>query len=136
VALRRQKSLVLILAREFASQLAMPMFIVDGDGNLVFYNEPAERILGQSYAEAGELSSEELVRAFPIENLAGEPLDVEERAVGIALLERRPTHATNRIRGLDGVWRTVSVTAVPLLTGSDELGGVVAIFWEHSEEQG
>jgi PAS domain S-box-containing protein len=134
MALRRQKSLVLILAREFASQLTMPMFITDAAGDLVFYNEPAERILGQSFAEAGELSAEELARTFPIQNLEGEPLEVEQRAVGIALLERRPTHATNRIRGVDGVWRTVSVTAFPLLTGGEELGGVVAIFWEHPED--
>jgi PAS domain-containing protein len=133
MALRRQKSLVLILAREFASQLTMPMFITDAHGDLVFYNEPAERILGQSFAEAGELSADELARTFPIQNLEGEPLEVEQRAVGIARLERRPTHATSRIRGLDGVWRTVSITAFPLLTGGDELGGVVAIFWEHPE---
>jgi PAS domain-containing protein len=134
VALRRQKSLVLILAREFASQLTMPMFIIDGDGDLVFYNEPAEQILGQSFAEAGELSAAELAETFPIQNLEGEALDVQQRAVGIALLERRPTHATNRIRGVDGVWRKVSVTAFPLLTGGEELSGVVALFWELPED--
>jgi PAS domain S-box-containing protein len=134
VALRRQKSLVLILAREFASQLAMPMFIVDAQGDLVFWNEPAERILGQTFAEAGEMSRDELAETFPIQNLEGELLDVEDRQVGIALFQRRPTHAQNRIRGLDGVWRTVAVTAIPLLTGGDELGGVVAIFWEHPGE--
>jgi PAS domain-containing protein len=133
VALRRQKSLVLILAREFASQLAMPMFIVDGQGDLVFWNEPAERVLGQTFAEAGEMTREEIAETFQIANLAGEVLDLEDRQVGIALFERRPTHATNRIRGLDGVWRTVAVTAIPLLTGGDELGGVLAVFWEQPE---
>jgi PAS domain S-box-containing protein len=134
VAVRRQKSLVLILAREFASQLAMPMFIVDANGDLVFWNEPAERILGQTFAEAGEMSGEELADTFEIANLAGELLDLPDRQVGIALLERRPTHARNRIRGVDGIWRTVSVTAFPLLTGGDEFSGVVAMFWEEPEE--
>ena len=133
MALRRQKSLVLILAREFASQLAMPMFIVDGRGDLVFWNESAETILGQTFAEAGEMSAEELTETFQIENLAGEWLNKERRAVGKAVLEQQPTHATHRIRGLDGVWHTVEVTAFPLLTGGDEMGGAVAIFWEHPE---
>jgi PAS domain S-box-containing protein len=133
VALRRQKSLVLILAREFASQLAMPMFIVDGRGDLVFWNEAAEKILGETFAEAGEMSAEELTETFRIENLAGEPLDKEGRAVGKAVFKQQPTHATNRIRGLDGVWHTVEVTAFPLLTGGDEMSGAVAIFWEHPE---
>ena len=48
-----QKSLVLILAREFASQLAMPTFIVDGGGSLVFYNEAAETIIGAIRDDVG-----------------------------------------------------------------------------------
>jgi PAS domain S-box-containing protein len=133
VAVRRQKSLLLILAREFASQLATPMFVADGDGTLVFYNEAAERILGRSFSEVGELSTEDLVRTFDIANLEGELLEPEERALGIAFWQRRPTHGKRRIRGIDGVWRTISVTAFPLMTGPDELGGVVAIFWEQGE---
>jgi PAS domain S-box-containing protein len=130
MAVRRQKSLVLILAREFASQLAMPTFIVDGEGNLVFYNEPAETILGRAFAEVGELPADELVRAIDIANLDGEVLEPKERAIGVALFEHRPTHATRRLRSMNGEWHTVEVTAFPLLTGPDEIGGVVAIFWE------
>jgi YD repeat-containing protein len=133
VAVRRQKSLVLILAREFASQLSMPMFIADADGRLVFYNEPAEEILGMTYAEAGELSAEEWAATFTTQTLAGEPLELDRLPAGIALLERRPVHGTHRLLGLDGTWRTVSVTALPLLTGAAEPAGMVAIFWEQTE---
>ena len=77
MAVRRQKSLVLILAREFASQLAMPMFVADGDGTLIFYNEAAEHVLGRSFAEVGELTVPELVDTFDIENLEGEFLEPE-----------------------------------------------------------
>jgi PAS domain-containing protein len=135
VAVRRQKSLVLILAREFASQLAMPMFVADGDGTLIFYNEAAEYILGKSFSEVGELTARELVDTFDIENADGEFLEPEERALGIAFFEKRPVHAQRRIRGVDGVWRSIAITAFPLMTGPDELGGVVAIFWENGEEQ-
>ena len=51
----RQKSLVLILAREFASNLATPIYIADADERLVYFNEPAERIAGRSFAETGEI---------------------------------------------------------------------------------
>lgn len=134
MAIRRQKSLVLILAREFASQLSMPMFIADPDGRLVFYNEPAEEILGQTYAEAGELSAEAWAEHFTTQDLEGQPIELDQLPAGIALLERRPAHGTHRLKGLDGVWRTVSVTAFPLLTGGEEPEGLVAIFWEASEE--
>ena len=134
MAVRRQKSLVLILAREFATQLATPTFIVDGEGNLVFYNEAAELILGRSFAEVGELPADELVKAIDIANLEGEVLEPRERAIGVALFEGRPTHARRLLRPMSGGdWRTVEVTAFPLVTGPDEIGGVVAIFWETDE---
>ena len=113
----------------------MPTFIVDGEGNLVFYNEAAEPIIGRSFAEVGELDAVELVRTIDIANLDGEVLEAHDRAIGVALFEGRPTHATRRLRGIDGVWHTVEVTAFPLMTGQDEVGGVVAIFWESGEGQ-
>ena len=126
---------MLILAREFASQLAMPMFVADGDGTLIFYNEAADRILGKSFGEVGELTARELVETFEIADDDGEFLEPEERALGIAFFEKRPVHGKRRIRGVDGVWRSIAITAFPLMTGPDELGGVVAIFWENGEDE-
>ena len=36
----------IILMRELADHLATPIFVVDPDGDLLFYNEPAEKLLG------------------------------------------------------------------------------------------
>jgi hypothetical protein len=47
------KSLPLILARELASNLATPMFLIDATGTLVFYNEAAELLIGKPFAELG-----------------------------------------------------------------------------------
>ena len=54
-AVAQQKHLVLILAREFASNLATPMGITDEQGRLVYFNEAAESIIGTTFAEAGEM---------------------------------------------------------------------------------
>jgi len=59
VAAVRQKHLVLILAREFASNLATPTMITDERGYLVFFNEAAEEVFGRSYAEVGEMPYDE-----------------------------------------------------------------------------
>ena len=133
MALRRQKSLVLILAREFAEQLATPIFLADAEGKLVFYNEPAERILGRTFAEAGELSAAEWEKTFHTESLDGKRLFLDDLPAGVAFLERRPAHGTFRLTGFDGVARTISVTGIPIVTAGDELEGVVAIFWEHPD---
>ena len=127
---RRPKNLVLILAREFASKLATPAFVNDAEGTLVYYNEPAEVVLGRSFAEAGEMPAEQWSSLFSVERPDGTPMPLEEIPGGIAMIERRPAHRELRMTALDGVRRDLSVTAFPLLAHTDELVGVVNIFWE------
>lgn len=129
----KQKHLVLILAREFASKLATPVFVADASGDLVFYNEPAEIILGRTFAEAGEMPAGRWAELFQLEHLDGSPLLLEENPAGVALLERREAHAELRLTGLDGVRRVISASALPLFAREDQLVGVMAIFWERSD---
>ena len=129
MARSRHKHLVLILAREFASNLATPMLITDEDGTLVFFNEAAESVIGSTFAEAGELPLEEWTTRFSPRSLESEPLPFDRRPTGIALHERRAAHERYRITSLDGVVRDVSVTALPLFAHADEFVGMVAIFW-------
>lgn len=130
MAIGRQKELVLILAREFASKLATPMFVADRRGDLVYYNEPAEEVLGRTFAQAGEMPADQWPSLFRPEDLQGRPLGLDAVPPGVALFERKPAHATLRIAGLDGRKRVVSVTAFPLFAHADDFVGVVAIFWE------
>jgi PAS domain-containing protein len=127
---RRPKNLVLILAREFASKLAMPMLISDAEGNLVFFNERAGDVLGRSFGEVGELPASRWAELFETEELDGTPVPLDRMPAGIALMDARPAHHRFVIKGLDGVRRLISVTAFPLLAHADDLVGVVAIFWE------
>jgi PAS domain-containing protein len=126
----RPKHLVLILAREFASNLATPTLITDERGWLVYYNEAAEEIVGSPFAEVGELPLENWTAQFSPRTLDTEdPLPLERRPTGIALYERRPAHERFRITSVDGVDREVAVTAFPLFAHVDELVGTVTIFW-------
>lgn len=132
---RQQKNLVLILAREFASKLATPMFVADAAGEVVFYNEAAEEILGRRFAEDMEMSADQWVSLFHPETLEGAPMALAEMAAGIALLERRPAHGVLRITALDGRKRAVAVTGFPLFAHADEFVGMVAIFWEQADSE-
>jgi PAS domain-containing protein len=129
VGRRRQKHLVLILAREFASNLATPTLIADADGTLVFYNEAAEEVVGHTFAESGEMPLDDWTTSFSPRNEQGQPLPPERRPARIALDERRAAHERFRITSRDGVDRDVAVTAFPLFAHADEFVGVVAIFW-------
>jgi PAS domain-containing protein len=125
----RQKHLVLILAREFASNLAQPTLIVDDEGILVFFNEAAEEIFQQTFVETGEIPFDEWSSSFHPRTPEGEPLPLERRPAGIALFERRPAQERIRITSVDGVEREVATTAYPLFAHADEFVGIVAIFW-------
>jgi PAS domain-containing protein len=126
---RRQKHLVLILAREFASNLATPTLIADDRGLLVFYNEAAEQVVGRTFAETGEMPVDEWTASFSPRTLDSEALPPERRPARIALDERRPSHQRFLITSRDGVDREVAVTAFPLFAHADEFVGIVAIFW-------
>jgi PAS domain-containing protein len=127
---RRQKSLVLILAREFAANLATPIYIADVDENLVFFNEPAERIAGRSFAETGDIPIRQFTQLLRPRATDGKELNREETPGGIAFVERRPAHGTVSITGLDGTEREVATTAFPLFGPDDEFHGIMVIFWE------
>jgi PAS domain-containing protein len=129
VTRRRQKHLVLILAREFASNLAQPTLIVDDEGILVFFNEAAEEIFQRTFVETGEVPFEEWSLRFDPRTPDGEPMPLERRPTGIALHERRAAHERIRITSVDGVQREVASTAFPLFAHADEFVGMMAIFW-------
>jgi PAS domain-containing protein len=129
VETRRQKHLVLILAREFASNLATPTLIADDEGTLVFYNEAAEEVVGLPFAEAGEIALEEWSARFSPRTLESEPVPPEKLATQVALNHRRAAHERYLITSADGLERDVAVTAFPLLAQADEFVGIVAIFW-------
>ena len=125
----RQKHLVLILAREFASNLSTPTLIADARGFLVYYNEAAESVVGRRFSEAGEMPLENWLADFDARTLAGEPLPPEERPARVAFAERRATHLRYIVTSADGIEREIEVTAFPLFAHTDEFVGVVVIFW-------
>lgn len=126
---QRQKHLVLILARAFASNLATPTLIADDEGQLVYYNEAAEGLVGQRFVETGEMPVEDWTSTFRPRTVDLVPVPPERRATRVALDERRAVHDRYRITSVDGVEREIEVTVFPLFAHEDELVGIVAIFW-------
>jgi PAS domain-containing protein len=129
-----QHPVEVILTKQLASYLAMPIFLVDPQGDLLYYNEPAEALLGRRYDETGELDLAMWSEGFTPTKDDGEPMTREEVPLTIAVTEQRAAHDTFWIVGLDGVKRYLSVTAFPLLAQGGLLLGAVALFWEVDPE--
>lgn len=124
------RDLILILARDLASRLATPFFVVGADGALAYFNEAAEPILGQTYAEAGELRAGEWATEWNPRDRDDKPVPLEELALGIAFREGHPAHHAVRITGGDGIVRDIEVSAFPLSPQPGVILGAIAIFWE------
>lgn len=118
-----------ILMRQLASYLTMPIIVVAPDGTLIYYNEPAEAILGRRFDEAGELPYDEWTTVFQPREETGAALPLQSRPVAAALYERKPRHHRFWITGLDGVSRRIEVTAFPLDGLRGRHLGAVAILW-------
>ncbi len=125
-----QQPIEMILLHLWASYIAVPMWVVDRDGNLVYYNEPAEKLLGKRFDEVGEINTEQLAEIFVTTDLDGEPLPTEDIPLVIALTKRRPAHRRLRIRAFDGSWREIEVAAIPIEGQGERMLGALATFWE------
>jgi PAS domain-containing protein len=119
-----------ILARHLAEYLAMPIFIVNPVGDLIFYNEPAEMILGTRYNETGSMPASQWSTIFQPVDHDGNSIPANELPLMIALTQRCPAHRNFWIRGLDGRLREIEVTAFPVIGQAGRFLGGIAIFWE------
>jgi PAS domain-containing protein len=124
-----QKDIELILLRQWASHLVMPVWIADPEGDLVFYNEPAELLLQRRFDEAGEMPLAELPKIFHIATPDGTPVDADQLPLAIALRRRQPAHARLRIE-VAGNQHMIDVTAIPLIVQGGRYLGAVVFFWE------
>jgi PAS domain-containing protein len=125
-----QQEIEMILTRQLADCLAVPIFLVNAEGMLLFYNEPAERIFGRRFEETGPLSTEEWSAGLVLMDDEGHVLQPESRPLMIALTQRRATQATMWIRGWDQVKRRIQATALPLIGRANRFLGAAVIFWE------
>lgn len=119
-----------ILARQLASYLAMPIFVVDPEGTLLYYNEPAEGILGLRFDETGEMPGQEWGTIFVPTDEDGTPIPLEGLPLWQCTVTRRPAQRAFWITGLDGSRRHIAVTALPLLGQGERFLGALAVFWE------
>jgi PAS domain-containing protein len=123
----------IILNRQLADCLAIPVFITDPAGNLLFYNEPAEEILGKRYEDTGEMAVAEWSTVFKNRDENGEPLSPADLPLVKTLQNHHPYHKTFWIESLLGKAEKIAVTSYPIIGRSGKFLGAVAIFWKPDE---
>jgi PAS domain-containing protein len=125
-----QRAIEIVLIRQLASYLAVPILIVDRDLDLLFFNEPAEPILGRRFEETGEIGRGEWSRLFQLADIDGVPIPRQDQPLAVAVDRNQPSYCRARLTGLDGVPRLIEGLAFPLETRDAGLIGAAGIFWE------
>jgi len=121
---------LIMLTRQMAEALAVPVFIVDPAGTLLYYNPPAEEILGKSFAETGEMAASVWSRLFVPTDEEGNALMPEALPLMVTLDSQIPATGRLWITGLDNRARHIEVSSFPLTTPAGAFLGAVAMFWD------
>ena len=127
-----QRPLELILARNLLASLSTPAFLVDGKGEVAFYNEAAGGLLGRRYEDAGPIPAAEWTTTFGPFDDAGEPIPFEQLDLTEALMGNRPAHDQFCIRSVDGGSHEIEVSGIPIV-GTGGYRGAMVVFWPVGE---
>lgn len=125
-----QKPIELILLRELVTQLSLPVTLVDAKGRVVFFNEPAEKLLGLRHDVTGELPLARFAEMYAPVDPDGAPIPFERLPIGVALRERRPQQGELLVHDAVGARHRISATSIPLDGQGGTLLGAMSIFWE------
>ncbi len=128
------KAIEIILSRQWADTLSIPVFLTDPEGNLLFYNQPAEGILGKRFDETGPLPVEEWSTMFKPEDKDGRPIPPERLPLVKTIKHRIADSGQFWIVSLTGERHLLSVTSFPVIGISGSYHGAIAIFWTNQEE--
>ena len=124
----------IVLNRQLADCLAIPVFLTDTFGNLIYYNEPAEQILGKRYEDTGEMSVKEWSTIYKPVDESGSVIPPEDLPLVKTLRNCKPYHKSFWIESLNGNKEKISVTSYPILGRTSKFLGAVAIFWKIKDE--
>lgn len=124
------KSIELILFRQLAYYLAIPIFIVDINGNLLFCNEEAENILGFRFSDTGEMPAAEWSTVFIPQDKEGNMIPAEKLPLSISYKTFAPAFDCFYIRNLRNEIKYLSVSTLPIINQIQTVLGAVAFFQE------
>jgi PAS domain-containing protein len=123
-----QRPLELILARNLLASLSTPAFLIDGKGEIAFYNDSCGEILGRHYEDTGPLPVDQWTSTFGPFDDNGKPIPFNQLALTSALRGDRPAHSSFSIASATGDRRRVEASGIPIV-GAGGYRGAMVVFW-------
>ena len=124
----------LILARNLLASLSTPAFLIDGKGEIAFYNDSAGELLGGRYEDTGPLAVDHWTSTFGPFDDDGMPIPFEQLDLTNALRGDRPAHSRFCIASATGDRRRIEASGIPIV-GAGGYRGAMVVFWPEDEDQ-
>ena len=125
--------LEIILSRQFADSLHFAAFLVDQEGNLLFYNEGAEALLGKRFSETGAMPVEEWSTIFKPSDADGNLIPANELPLVQSLSQLQPALGDVYIDSLKGEKFRITISSFPIVGKAGTLLGAMALFWNNEQ---
>jgi PAS domain-containing protein len=120
--------LLLIQARNLITNMALPAFLTDTEGALLFFNDAAAELLGRSFEEIGPVSRNEWGPEFGPFDETGRPLANDHQPLANALRSGHPVQGRFYIGRRGENLREVEVSVLPLQEPGNFEGALVAMW--------
>jgi PAS domain-containing protein len=127
-----QRPIELILARNLLSSISTAAFLVDREGEIVFFNEGAGELLGRRFEETGALPVDQWTKMFGPFDADGNPLPFDQIDLTQALRGNKPAHSTFHIKSASGAHHEIAASGLPIV-GGDGFHGAIVVFWSTDE---
>ncbi len=124
----------MILSRQWADSLSLPVFLVDTKGNLLFYNQSAEAILGQKFEDTGPMPVGDWGTSWNPHEEDGSEIAPEGLPLVQTIATQVPAHRNFWIKSHSGDSINISVCSIPIFGRSGKFSGAMAIFWDNKLE--
>lgn len=124
------REIEVILSRQLADCLSIPVFITDSGGDLLFFNKSAETLLGRRFEDTGPMPANEWAAEFKPHDRNENPLSPEKLPLVQTLSTHSPAHGSFWIYSLTGERHELTVTSIPIIGRSERFLGAMAIFWK------
>jgi PAS domain-containing protein len=126
-----QRPLELILARNLLASLSTPAFLIDGRGEIAYYNDSAGQLLGHHYEDTGPLTVERWTTTFGPFDDDGNKIPFDRLDLTNALRGDRPAHSRFCIASVTGQ-RRIEASGIPIV-GAGGYRGAMVVFWPSDE---
>ncbi len=124
------REIEVILSRQLADCLSVPIFITDPGGGLLFFNKSAESLLGRRFEDTGPMPAEEWAAAFKPHDQNENLLAPDQLPLVQTLNTQNPAHGSFWIYSLTGERHELFVTSLPIIGRAERFLGAMAIFWK------